>query len=151
MLNTVAAMITIFLFLSFLVERLVEWVVRLVPPLADVEIKYVNLQMVLAVLFSLILAFGAKLDFFVMMGIPFFWPYVGIILTAIVMSGGSNFVHDIIGWVEAQKDKTKEEAAATWMYYNVVDECDVRSKDEELFGKKKTRYTDFKNKIDHTD
>jgi len=128
MLNTVAAMITIFLFLSFLVERLVEWVVRLIPPLDDVEIKFVNIQMVLAVLFSLILAFGAKLDFFVMMGIPFYWPYVGIILTAIIMSGGSNFVHDIIGWVEARKELAKDDVAVQWVYYDVAEDEEKENK-----------------------
>ena len=123
MLNSIAAMVTILLFFAFLVERLVEWLTKLVPWLDTVQVKQVNLQMVLAVLFSMVLAFGAKLDFFVMMGIEFYWPYAGIILTAIIMSGGSNFVHDIVGWVEAKKDTAKVEREERYEYLTMLNEC----------------------------
>ncbi len=98
------------LFLAFVVERLVEVVLKLFPWFDKKRIIYVDVAMILALAFSLVIAFGANLDFFQMFGIEFAWPYVGPVVAAILMMGGSNLVHDIIKWVEASKDVTKQTA-----------------------------------------
>lgn len=58
---------------------------------------------------SILLAFGAGLDFFVMFGIPFSIPYVGIILSGFFVSGGTKLVHDIIEWVAGKQRELKED------------------------------------------
>ena len=40
------------------------------------------------------------------------------------MSGGSNFVHDIVGWVEAKKDTAKVEREELYEYYAMMAERD---------------------------
>lgn len=93
------------LFLAFIVERVTELITKMIPILERLKIKYVNIEMTLAFLISLLIAFGANLDFFRMFDIAFTLPYVGIVLSAVFMSGGSNVVHDIIKWIEKSKEK----------------------------------------------
>ncbi len=52
-----------------------------------------------ALLVALLICFGlgSKIDLFVMLDIPLEIAYLGIILTAVLLSRGSNFVHDLIG------------------------------------------------------
>ncbi len=103
-------LLTSWLFLSFVVERLTELAIKLVPALSSLDIKKLNIEMTISLIWSLIISFGATLDFFSMFNIAFKWPAVGMILTAILMSGGSNVVHDVVGWVQSKKDAAKANA-----------------------------------------
>jgi len=52
-----------------------------------------------ALVVALLICFGlgSKIDLFVMLGIPLEIAYLGVILTAVLLSRGSNFIHDLIG------------------------------------------------------
>jgi len=52
-----------------------------------------------ALIVALLICFGLgeQIDLFIMLGIPLEIAYLGIILTAILLSRGSNFIHDLIG------------------------------------------------------
>lgn len=94
-------------FLAFAVERMVELFLKMFPFVDKTKVSQVDIGMILSLLLSLVLAFGARLDFFAMFEIEFAWPVVGFILSALFMTGGSQLVHDITGWVTANKEKAK--------------------------------------------
>lgn len=100
------------LFLSFVVEKLVEVVLKLVPSIDHKTVVYLDVPLLLALIFGLIIALGAPLDFFAMFGLQFQWPYVGCVITGLLMMGGSSLVHDVIQWVEANKQLAKASTEA---------------------------------------
>lgn len=99
--------ITTWLFLSFTVERLVELVLQIFPILHKKKVMAVDIGLLLGLMFSLILSYGARLNFFEVFDIRFVWPELGPFFTALFMAGGSNFVHDITEWVKASKENAK--------------------------------------------
>ena len=62
-----------------------------------------------AFLVALLICFGlgSRIDLFVLLGIPLEIAYLGVILTAVLLSRGSNFVHDLIGAVEGLRQNYK--------------------------------------------
>ncbi|WML33846.1 hypothetical protein [Clostridium sp. OS1-26] len=62
-----------------------------------------------AVLFGELVAIGAGIDFMAAVNLPTKIPYLGMILTGILISRGSNFMHDILGNMNNihQKNKVK--------------------------------------------
>lgn len=111
MFDDVMSAAAIWIFLAFVVERLVEWLSKMIPWLAGASIGKLKVQTVLAFAISLLFSFGARLDFFAMFHIPFTVPAVGPVIAAIFMSGGSNLVHDIVSWVTNKKEESKSRAA----------------------------------------
>ena len=101
--NTASGLLATWVFLAFAVERLVELVMNIVPALDKRRILGVNVPTLLALVLSLVLAYGAGLDFFTMFGISFKWNPVGPAVSGFFMGGGSNLVHDIVEWVNAKK------------------------------------------------
>lgn len=99
--------ITVWLFLSFTVERMVELLLSVVPKLDKKQVLGVDVPVVLALILSLVLSFGAHLDFFQIFGVDFQWPIVGMVLTAFFMVGGSSALHDLLGWVNASKENSR--------------------------------------------
>ena len=95
------------LFLSFVVERLSEYAGKLIPAIERLENDFVNTKLFIAFGFSLLFTFGANLDFFKAFEIEFAIPFVGIVLTAVFLSGGSNAVHDLLSVVANIKTATK--------------------------------------------
>jgi hypothetical protein len=43
------------------------------------------------------LGIGARVDLFALLGLSLCVPYLGLVLTAIILARGSNFVHDLLG------------------------------------------------------
>ena len=99
--------LTTWLFLAFVVERVTELLLNMFP---GIRTLYEKAPDILALTLSILLALGAGLDFFGMFGIPFSIPYVGIILSGFFMSGGTKLVHDIIEWVGGKQQELKEDA-----------------------------------------
>ena len=64
-------LIAVWLFLAFVIERLVEVIVKLMPFLKQLNIQEVNIEMFLALAASLVIAFGTELDFFKIFTIEF--------------------------------------------------------------------------------
>lgn len=54
-----------------------------------------------------LLAIGAGMDMLAMVGIPLKIPYVGMILTGLLISRGANFIHDLIQSVDNVQQNTK--------------------------------------------
>ena len=99
--------LTTWLFLAFVVERVTELLLNMFP---GIRTLYEKAPDILALALSILLAFGAGLDFFAMFAIPFTIPYVGIILSGFFMAGGTKLVHDIIEWVAGKQRELKEDA-----------------------------------------
>jgi hypothetical protein len=53
---------------------------------------------------GILIAFGASLDLFAIVGIPMNIPYLGIILTGILISRGEGFVHDLLAYIKSLKE-----------------------------------------------
>lgn len=51
----------------------------------------------LVIAMGVCLGIGARVDLFALLGLTLCIPYLGLILTAIILARGSNFVHDLIG------------------------------------------------------
>ncbi|MFA6939856.1 MAG: hypothetical protein WCQ54_02590 [Clostridiaceae bacterium] len=60
-----------------------------------------------ALVVGLLLAFGSNIDLMTVFGVPAVVPYLGTILTGLLISRGANFVHDIIASVNNLKQNTK--------------------------------------------
>lgn len=60
-----------------------------------------------AVFFAELIAIGANIDFLAAVGLPIYIPYVGRILTGLLISRGANFVHDLLGNLNNIQQKTK--------------------------------------------
>ncbi|QGU95674.1 hypothetical protein GOM49_11760 [Clostridium bovifaecis] len=66
-----------------------------------------NFDRIGALIISLVLSFSTGLDMLALVGIPTKIPYVGVALTGILISRGSNFMHDIIASISNVYQNTK--------------------------------------------
>lgn len=89
-------------FLAIITERFIEVLTKLIPALDEVLIKEFNLKLAMAFAIGLVMAFGANLDFFQMVGIDFAWPYAGQVITAFFIMAGSNYTNDIISMIRSE-------------------------------------------------
>jgi hypothetical protein len=62
-----------------------------------------------AIIVGVVVSLGAKLDLLDMVGIHIGIPYVGMILTGVLLSRGANFLHDIIGKINQIYQDSKTE------------------------------------------
>jgi len=92
-------------FLSIVTERTIEILTKLFPILDDVSIKQLDIKLVIGLVFGLVFAFGAGLDFFSMFSINFQLPYVGAVISAIFIMAGSNYIHDLISALNSIKEE----------------------------------------------
>ena len=94
------AALTGILILAALVEALME---HLIAPLADTvtppdQEHWRELGMrYLAALVAIALCFTYRADLFAILGIQSPWPWVGYLLTGLVIGRGANWVHDFAG------------------------------------------------------
>ncbi len=100
------SVLVLWVFLAFVVERIVEVVLKVFPSLDKKKFLGVETPLLLSFVFSLITAVGANLNFFDLFGICFRWYFVGYIFSALTMTGGSNLLHDIVEWVRTGKELT---------------------------------------------
>ena len=56
----------------------------------------ISIDRIGAIVVSLVICIDVEIDILNLLGINTTWPFVGIILTAILISRGSNFIHDLI-------------------------------------------------------
>jgi len=90
-----------------LVALLVETIVEIIKPLyvwleqiLDSREVPVEIDLIVALAVAIALAFGANLNIFEVAGIPFAWPAVGCVVTGLLLSKGSNFVHDLLSKIK---------------------------------------------------
>jgi len=55
--------------------------------------------------FGVLVATGTGIDLFGLVDVPFIFPYVGEILTGILIARGANFVHDLLGKINTTRGK----------------------------------------------
>ena len=56
----------------------------------------ISIDRIGAIVVSLVICIDVEIDILNLLGINTSWPFVGIMLTAILISRGSNFIHDLI-------------------------------------------------------
>lgn len=106
--------LVIWLFLAFVVERLVEGVKVIFPAVKRLQKSYENevaVPLLIALVFSGVIIYGTDLDFFRMFNLDFKIPYAGIVVTAFFTALGTPVVHDVISWVENKKNSEKQKVA----------------------------------------
>lgn len=79
-----------FLVIAFIVEAIWE-TLKMVWQDGKLSIDRVG-----AVIVGLLLALGTRLDLLEMIGVPTYIPYMGIVLTGLLISRGANFAHDLL-------------------------------------------------------
>lgn len=67
----------------------------------------ISINRIGALVIGLVLALGTGLDLMAMVGIPMSVPYVGVILTGLLISRGANFIHDILASINNIKSNSK--------------------------------------------
>lgn len=88
--------ITLILALAIVTEALVEYGKSISKAITGNDIKAAVTQIV-AIAVSVLLCFAAGADLFEVVGITFFWPWVGTVLTGILGSRGANYLSDFLG------------------------------------------------------
>ncbi|MFA9398231.1 MAG: hypothetical protein ACERKV_08195 [Clostridiaceae bacterium] len=66
-----------------------------------------NLDRIGALVVGIVLALASGFDLMEIIGFPFAIPFVGSLLTGILISRGANFVHDLLASVNNLQEKTK--------------------------------------------
>ena len=94
--------ITNILMLAVTVEALVEYGKTIGRALIDGWYKAV-LQMA-AVAVGVVLCLAAGLDLYAALGLGFTYPWIGSVLTGILLSRGANYVSDFVGRLSPKKE-----------------------------------------------
>lgn len=90
-------MVIAFLFFTVLAERITEQHLKIMPFLDHRTLLGIPSPMLVALFWAIIFSWGASLNFFAMLGLIIFkWAWVGVLVTTILMTGGSNLAHSII-------------------------------------------------------
>ena len=79
------------LFLAVIVEGIVGWAQ------AFYRVRKIHWPCLVALLIGITLCLGTGTDLFVMVGIPIRWPYVGAVLTGLLVSRGSEYIRSLMG------------------------------------------------------
>ena len=66
----------------------------------------VSVDRIGALIVSLVICIGVRLDILSLLGVESRIPFLGIVLTSILISRGSNFVHDLLVRVGVDKSKS---------------------------------------------
>lgn len=90
--------------LAIIVEALIEYAKSIYKAFNDGGWKPAITQ-VAAMAIAVLLCFMTGGDLFVVVGINFIWPWLGIFLTGIIISRGANYVSDFIKKLQGVKSK----------------------------------------------
>jgi len=64
----------------------------------------INPDKIGALAVAILIAFGARIDLFTLVGVPLSIPYLGYVLTGVLISRGSGFVHDLLTNLKSLKE-----------------------------------------------
>lgn len=84
--QTVVSVLVLAMLMGAVVERLVEWLVGM-----WISTKYLRY---VAVVIAVPICLAYQLDILAALGAVSPWPYIGQILTGLLLAGGSNYIHD---------------------------------------------------------
>ena len=81
----------------------------LAPAIGWLEARAVPADRLAALVISIIicLGIGSQVDLFALLGLTIGTPYLGVLLTAIILARGSNFVHDLLGTLNGLRESNK--------------------------------------------
>jgi len=65
--------------------------------------KQINWKQLVALVLGVLLAVAANVDLYVLVGVTFIIPYVGVVLTGIIFSRGANYVADFLKMIQGIK------------------------------------------------
>lgn len=65
----------------------------------------INLKVITSMVVSVVLCLSYRVDLLVLLGLSTSLPIIGQLVTAIIISGGAVYVHDLISKFNALKDK----------------------------------------------
>ena len=84
----------------------------LAPAIGWLEARAVPADRLAALVISIIicLGIGSQVDLFALLGLTIGTPYLGVLLTAIILARGSNFVHDLIGILDGLRKGNQHKA-----------------------------------------
>lgn len=100
----------ILLIVAALIEAVWEALKPVLVPVVDwLDAKAVPADRLFALAISLVicLGIGSQVDLFVLLGLDIAISYLGVILSAIILARGSNFVHDLIGTLDGLRNNNK--------------------------------------------
>lgn len=91
------------LVVAFITEAIWETVKMIKSP------KGINISRVGAMVLGILIALAARLDIFETLGIPLGIKFLGSILTGLLISRGSNLVHDLLGSIRSVYQNNRKE------------------------------------------
>ena len=100
----------ILLIVAALIEAVWEALKPVLSPVVDwLDAKAVPADRLFSLAISLVicLGIGSQVDLFALLGFDIRIPCLGVILSAIILARGSNFVHDLIGTLDGLRNNNK--------------------------------------------
>ena len=94
--------IVLIMVLAIMVEALIEYAKTIGRFVVQGEWKTAITQAV-AILLAVLLCFMTGGDLFTLIGIDFIWPWLGTLLTGIIISRGANYVSDFVKRLQGVK------------------------------------------------
>ncbi len=89
--------------LAIIVEAVVEYGKSIGKGLCEGKWKRAVTQLC-AIALAVVLCFAAGVDVFAVVGLQFAWPWLGVVLTGIVISRGANYTSDFIKRLQGVKE-----------------------------------------------
>lgn len=97
--------IVLIITMAVVVEALIEYAKSIGKAFSGGEWKTAVTQMV-AIAVAVLLCVATGADLFAVVGIVFVWPWLGVLLTGIIISRGANYVSDFVKRLQgAQKNE----------------------------------------------
>lgn len=91
-----------------LVAFLVEALLQTIKPIYDKETGW-NMDKIVSIIVGIVVCLVTNVDLFAELGFVVSVPFLGSILTGVIASRGSNFVHDIFKFVQGKAEKQKQD------------------------------------------
>ena len=92
-----------------LVAFLVEALIQTIKPIYDKQKGGLNIDKLVSIIVGILVCVAARVDLFAELGLVVEVPYLGFVLTGVIASRGSNFVHDIFKFVQGKAEQQQTE------------------------------------------
>lgn len=86
----------VFFMAAVLIKRVTEYVKKLFGEAVPAKLGKVDTAMVLSLVIGLMVSVGLGIDLFGLIGFEFKVPLIGQLLTGMILSGGSNYLFDLV-------------------------------------------------------
>ena len=106
MIEAVVAL-AILLVLAVIVETIIMVLKAVFPFISNIPDSRIHPELLLASALGVVLCIGSNVRLLALLGIEFQYPVADFILTGLLVGRGSNFVHDLIGRLNAAKEGNK--------------------------------------------